>query len=188
MGRLRLSHSMKKENVLKSEKKNRSVATAIFVLVAAVVLLAIDQILKYFVLQDLKPIGAVTVIPGLLEFAYVENTGAAFGLFKNFMWFVVAVTLAVSAVIIVLLFRYKHHTFLSYATSALLIAGGLGNLIDRILHGFVVDYIHVLFFDYIFNFADCCITVGAVLFVLHVLFFSRDHQEKESLPQETEDQ
>lgn len=104
------------------------------------------------------------------------------------MWFVVAVTLAVSAVIIVLLFRYKHHTFLSYATSALLIAGGLGNLIDRILHGFVVDYIHVLFFDYIFNFADCCITVGAVLFVLHVLFFSRDHQEKKSLPQETEEQ
>lgn len=82
MGRLRLSHSTKKENILKSEKKNRSVATVIFVLVAAVVLLAIDQILKYFVLQDLKPIGAVTVIPGLLEFAYVENTGQPLAFLK----------------------------------------------------------------------------------------------------------
>ena len=67
---------------------------------------------------------------------------------------------------------------------ALLMAGGIGNLIDRIAHGFVVDYIHVLFFDYVFNFADCCITVGAVLFVIHVLFFTREG--KETLPREPE--
>lgn len=162
---------------MKQEKSNRAIATAAAVLVVAVVLLALDQIIKYFVLADLKPVGAVTVIPGLLEFAYVENTGAAFGLFKNFMWLVLAVTVIASVLIIVLLFRYKHHTFFSYATSALLIAGGFGNLIDRLVHGFVVDYIHVMFFDYIFNFADCCITVGAVLFVIHVLFFTRSEEE-----------
>ena len=89
-----------------------------------------------------------------------------------------------AAVILVLLFRYKHHSFFSYTTSALLIAGGLGNLIDRIVHGFVVDFIHVLFFGYVFNFADCCITVGAVLFVIHMLFFS--YKEK-SLSPEGED-
>ncbi len=162
---------------MKPENRNRSVATAVAVLAAAVVLLALDQIIKYFVLQDLKPIGTVTVIPGLLELAYVENTGAAFGLFKNFMWLVVGVTVIATIVIIVLLFRYKKHTFFSYTTSALLIAGGFGNLIDRMVHGFVVDYIHVLFFDYIFNFADCCITVGAVLFVIHVLFFTRGEED-----------
>ena len=50
-------------------------------------------------------------------------------------------------------------------------------MIDRIAYGFVVDFIHVLFFDYIFNFADCCITVGAVLFVIHVLFFTRSEED-----------
>ena len=161
---------------MKSAYKNRNTFTAIAVIVVAGVLLATDQIIKYFVLTKLKPTGTVTVIPGLLEFTYVENTGAAFGLFKNIMWLVVAITVVATVAIIVLLFRYKRHTFFSYATSALLIAGGIGNLIDRMAYGFVVDFIHVLFFDYIFNFADCCITVGAVLFVIHVLFFTRSEE------------
>ncbi len=111
----------------------------------------------------------------------MENTGAAFGLFKNMMWLVIFITVIAVAAILVLLFRYQKHTFFSYAASALLIAGGIGNLLDRILYGFVVDYIHVLFFDYIFNFADCCVTVGAVLFVIHVLLISlREKQMQES--------
>ena len=178
--------AVKKENTftLKTENKNRNTATAVVVLAVAAVLLAIDQTLKYFVLRDLRPVGTVTVIPGLLELTYVENTGAAFGLFKQVMWLVVAVTVVATVAIIVLLFRYKRHSFFSYTTAALLMAGGIGNLIDRIAHGFVVDYIHVLFFDYVFNFADCCITVGAVLFVIHVLFFTREG--KETLPTEPE--
>ena len=104
----------------------------------AAVLLAIDQMLKYFVLRDLRPVGTVTVIPGLLELTYVENTGAAFGLFKQVMWLVVAVTVVATVAIIVLLFRYKRHSFFSYTTAALLMAGGIGNLIDRIAYGFVV--------------------------------------------------
>ena len=161
---------------MKSEYKNRNTFTAIAVIVVVGVLLATDQIIKYFVLTKLKPTGTVTVIPGLLEFTYVENTGAAFGLFKNIRWLVVAVTVIAIVAIIVLLFRYRHHSFFSYAASALLISGGIGNLIDRMAYGFVVDFIHVLFFDYIFNFADCCITVGAVLFVIHVLFFTRSEE------------
>ena len=142
-----------KEIALKSERNHQSTGTAVLTLAAAAVLLAVDQILKYFVVQSLKPVNAVTVIPGLLELVYVENTGAAFGLFKSVMWLVVAVTVVATAAIAVMLFRYKRHSFLSYATSALLISGGIGNLIDRILHGYVIDYIHVLFFDYVFNFA-----------------------------------
>ena len=79
--------AVKKENTftLKTENKNRNTATAVVVLAVAAVLLAIDQMLKYFVLRDLRPVGTVTVIPGLLELTYVENTGAAFGLFKQVM-------------------------------------------------------------------------------------------------------
>ena len=119
--------AVKKENTftLKTENKNRNTATAVVVLAVAAVLLAIDQMLKYFVLRDLRPVGTVTVIPGLLELTYVENTGAAFGLFKQVMWLVVAVTVVATVAIIVLLFRYKRHSFFSYTTAALLMAENL---------------------------------------------------------------
>ena len=158
-------------------------------LAVAAVLLAADQILKYFVLRDLRPIRSVPILPGLLELSYIENTGAAFGLFKNVMWLVFLITAVAFIVILVILFRYKKHTFFSYAASALLIAGGIGNLLDRIFYGFVVDFIHVLFFDYIFNFADCCVTVGVVLFVIHVLLLSaREKQAQEAVKSSSERQ
>ncbi len=152
---------------------------ALLVLAAAALLLAVDQITKGAVLERLKPIGAVTVIPGLLEFSYVENTAAAMGLFGGLIWLVVLVTVVTCVAILVLLFRYKGHTFFSYMTSALLLAGGVGNLLDRIQYGYVVDFIHVLFFQYVFNFADCCVTVGAVCFVLHHLMLSRREKERQ---------
>lgn len=155
------------------ERKNIShFLRAVALLIAAGLLLAVDIVAKHCVLRYLKPMKPISLIDGLLELSYVENTGAAFGLFKNMMWLVILITVIAVAVILVLLFRYQKHTFFSYASCALLIAGGIGNLLDRILYGFVVDYIHVLFFDYIFNFADCCVTVGAVLFVIHVLLIS----------------
>lgn len=157
---------------MKQENQSRTGLRTVVVLAVAALLLAADQITKYYVLQGLKPAGPITIIGGLLEFTYVENTGAAFGILKGQIWVVTAVTVVAFAAILVLLFRYRRHTFFSLATSALLLAGGIGNLIDRIRFGFVVDFIHVLFFPFIFNFADCCVTVGAVLFVVHVLLLS----------------
>ncbi len=167
---------------MKEKAISRKPLYGILALMISAVLLAVDRITKYFVLQNLRPVGTVTVIDGLLELSYLENTGAAFGLFKNMMWAVVVVTLAAFAVIAVLLFRYRSHTFFSYAASVLLIAGGAGNLLDRLFYGFVVDFIHVLFFDYIFNFADCCITVGAALIVIHVLLISHREKKAEDAP------
>ncbi len=147
-------------------------SSGVIVLLVAVALLAVDQATKYFVLLYLRPQAAVTVISGLLEFSYVENTGAAFGLLKGHMWVVYLVTAIAFCCITAAVFRYRSHTFFSYAAAALILSGGMGNLIDRVSHGFVVDFIHVMFFDYVFNFADCCITVGSVLVVIHVLLMS----------------
>lgn len=151
---------------------------AILCLVLAAAAIAVDQILKQLVLTHLVPVGTVTVLPGLLDFTYVENRGAAFGILQNQRWFFVVVTMVLCACIIYLLFRYKQHEFFSYGASALIIGGGLGNLIDRFHYGFVVDYIHVSFFPPVFNFADCCVTVGTVFLMIHVLFFS-DSAQKE---------
>lgn len=138
----------------------------------AVVLAVADQILKYVVVQNLKPIGTVSVIPGLLNFTYVENRGAAFGILSNQRWFFIVTTALLMLAILILLFRYHHHTGLTYLASCLIFGGGLGNMVDRVWLGYVVDYIHVSFFPPVFNFADCCIVIGTALFVIHVLFFT----------------
>lgn len=172
----------KKENSVKKRKYLPHFIT----LLAAALLLVADQVIKYYVLLYLRPVGSVTVIPKLLEFTYVENTGVAFGLFKDRLWIVMCVTAIAAAIIVVLLFWYKNHSFLSYTVCALILAGGIGNLIDRALYGFVVDFIHVMFFDYVFNFADCCITVGAVLFAIYFLFFA--DKKEEALKEADEDE
>lgn len=132
---------------------------------------ATDQVIKMLVMQNLKPIGKVTAIHGFLDFFYLENRGAAFGMLQNQRWFFIVITLAISAAIIVALFRYNNHEFFSYAASILIVGGGIGNLIDRMLRGYVIDYISVSFFPPIFNFADCCVTVGTIFLIIHILFF-----------------
>lgn len=158
--------------------KGNCIGKKIIVLVAAVVLIVIDQFTKLIMVNSLKAMKETKapVIPGLLEWSYLENPAAAFGLFGQVIWLVVALTLVVSAGIIVALFLYKNHTVFSYTASALLLAGGLGNLVDRIFRGYVVDFIHVMFFDYVFNVADCCVTIGACCLVAHYILCMKREQ------------
>ena len=156
------------------------------VLFLIAVLTAVDQFIKLTVITNLKPIGAVPFIPGLLEFTYVENTGAAFGFLSGLSWILITLTGLTLLALLVLVFRYKHHTFLSYTACTLIVAGGIGNLIDRVAFGYVVDYIHVLFFPYVFNFADCCVVIGAVLFAVWYLFIM-EKKEKGEAPEEEND-
>ncbi len=155
------------------KRKPRPVLRGFVCLIIAAVLVVLDQLTKYLVLQNLSDGRVLTVIDGLLEFSYTENTGAAFGILKDRAWFITAVGVVVSVVILLILFRYKSHTVFSLSACSLLLAGGIGNMIDRVRLGFVVDFIHVLFFPYIFNFADCCVTVGTCLFILHVILSLR---------------
>lgn len=144
---------------------------AIIALLLAAAAVAIDQVIKMLVTANLMPVGRITVINGFLDLFYLENRGAAFGMFQNQKWFFIAVTLAISIVIIIALFKYENHEFFSYTASILIVGGGIGNLIDRVLHGYVVDYLSISFFPPIFNFADCCVTVGTVFLLIHILLF-----------------
>ena len=147
----------------------------------AVVLAVVDQIIKAVVVQNLKPIGTYVVIEGLLDFTFVENRGAAFGILSNQRWFCIITTGLLMLAILILLFRYRHHNWITYLASGLILGGGLGNMIDRIGLGYVVDYIHVSFFPPVFNFADMAIVVGTALFIIHVLFFSEKASEERVL-------
>lgn len=144
----------------------------VIALILAAIAVVADQFIKTLAINNLKPVGSVTVIPNFLRLEYLQNSGAAFGILQNKIWLFVAITVIISIAIIFALFTYQEHSFFSYAASILVLAGGYGNLIDRVFYGYVVDYIHVLFFPPIFNFADCCVTVGCIFFIIHILFFA----------------
>lgn len=144
----------------------------VIALIIGVLLAAVDQIIKYFVLTYLQPVGSVNVIYGLFRLTYVENKGVAFGMFSDMRWFFVVITAILIAIIIYIMFKKKPTGKMFYVSAALIIGGGIGNLIDRIFYGFVVDYLSVSFFPPVCNFADYCITVGTVLLIVYVLFFS----------------
>lgn len=141
-----------------------------FALAVAALIAIADQLIKYFVVLYIKPIGSVTVIDNLFSLCYVENKGVAFGMFSDMRLIFIALTAALIAVIIIVMFKKKPESKLFYVSSALIIGGGIGNLIDRIFLGYVVDYLSVSFFPPVCNLADYCITVGTVLLVIFILF------------------
>ena len=140
------------------------------VLVAALV--ALDQLVKYLVVQQI-PLGEhVPFLPHLLDLTYVENTGAAFSMFSQHTWVLTLISLVLSVVLAVGVFKPLFRHPFGRTALALLLAGAVGNLIDRALQGYVVDMFHVLFMEFaVFNVADICVVVGGFAAVLYYLFF-----------------
>ncbi len=134
-------------------------------------LTVIDRLTKYAAVMTVKADGPKEFLFGLMQFRYVENTGAAFSLFSdNTMILIVLTAIFLIAGIVVLLKRTLKPMFLNISVM-LVIAGGLGNLIDRIAYGYVVDFIEPLFVDFaVFNFADCCITIGAFMIIAYEIY------------------
>ena len=157
----------------------------VVLLIAAVIVLA-DQIIKFFVLNELKPIGTVKVIDGVFNLAYVENRGVAFGIFQDMRWVFVAVTCILLFLIIFYMFKKRPKGKLFYICAGMIIGGGVGNLIDRLVHGYVVDYLAVSFFPPVCNFADYCITIGVFILVIYIIFFSDLLNSKEEYEEEDE--
>lgn len=144
---------------------------AVFIsLLSIAALTAADQIIKYFVLLYLKPVGSVGAINGFLEWNYVENTGAAFGSFSgNTALLSIITAVIIIAGIAAIILKKINNKFL-LVTATVIIAGGLGNLIDRIFRGYVVDFIKVLFIDFpVFNFADILVTCGSFMLIIYLI-------------------
>lgn len=155
----------------------------VITLVSILLLVALDQIIKLLVLNYLEPIGSVPLIDGFIRLNYAENTGAAFGSFSGYTELLSAFTF-VAIVIGTLALMFKKIKFgVEYVCVALIIAGGLGNLIDRVFRGFVVDYIEPLFIDFaIFNFADILVTCSAVVLIAWLIYdiYRDSKKEKDS--------
>lgn len=143
---------------------------AIFLAVIAV-LVGIDQLTKYAAVSTVKIDGPKEFLFGLFQFRYVENTGAAFSSFSNNTTMLTVVTLVILSACLILLLSKKIKPLFANVCLLLVVAGGIGNVIDRILYGYVVDFIEPLFIDFaVFNFADCCITVGAFMLIAFEIY------------------
>ena len=147
-----------------------------WIILAAVSLLIIaaDQITKYLVSTKMYIGEEITVIPGFFKLCYVRNRGAGLGILANARWVFLTATVIIIAIIIILLIRNFFKSALADVSMALVFAGGVGNMIDRILMGEVVDFFQfqIKLFDFIFNVADIAVTFGAIIFIIYYLFFA----------------
>lgn len=135
------------------------------------VLTVIDRLTKYAAVSTVKVEGPKEFLFGLFNFTYVENTGAAFSLFSGKTDALSLLTVMFLVAILYLLMKKVFPSKVLNASLVLVFAGGLGNLIDRIAYGYVVDFIEPLFIDFaVFNFADCCITVGAFVLIGYEIY------------------
>ncbi len=159
---------------LKEVLKKGKILLEILAIIICVLLVAVDQLTKLYAINEIRPNGFVTVIDNFYYFVYVENRGAAFGMLQNKQWFFIVVTLLIFAAFGYIMLKYKIEGKLFLAAVVLIFGGGIGNLIDRIFRGYVVDFLQFSFFSPVCNLADYFITVGAVLLVISVLFCKKN--------------
>ncbi len=139
--------------------------------IASVVLIAADQIIKNWAQVHLAGGDDIEIVKDVLYLRYTENTGVAFSMFQDMRWLLIAVTGAMLLAVLGAFLSGKVVNRWHIAALSLILAGGVGNLIDRISLGYVIDYIDFRAIRFaIFNLADSCITVGAVLLCLSIFF------------------
>jgi signal peptidase II len=136
----------------------------------------LDQLSKYLVIQNLKEIGTIKVIEGFFHLHYLENRGAAFGLLQNQRTFFIIMTVFIIGGILWYLIRHEQTSQLLTIALSLIVGGAVGNFIDRVRFGYVVDFFDFLFWP-VFNIADAAIVIGQLLLLLYIF---KDHvSEKE---------
>ena len=150
------------------------------IIAAAVALLfvGVDQLIKLIVVNNMSLGDSIPIINNVLHITYVLNDGAAFSFMAGQVWLLCGVTSVIMAVLIYLYISKKVTHTLAISSLALIVSGGIGNLIDRffngdvLFQGKVVDYVDFRLINFaVFNFADCCVVIGTILLVMYLIFF-----------------
>ena len=176
------------------------------VIITMLVVIA-DQLTKFIVNSNMAFQQSVTVIPGILDFTYIRNDGAAWGMLDDKRWVFLILSTVAIAVIVFILAKYRESHFMMKLPLALILGGGIGNMIDRILYteelldgsvkmfgegyrlfdGVVVDFIEATFIDFpVFNIADCAVTVGTILLFIYIIFIDSKLEKAKKLAAEKE--
>lgn len=155
--------------------------TALIYTIVVVLLVAADQLTKWLVVSNMELYQTIHAIDGLLDWTYILNDGASFGMMGGKTVFLIIVTCVVMGVLAFFLYSGKIEHITGKIASLLILSGGIGNLIDRIFNdGKVIDFIDIdpIFTFPKFNVADCCVVCGGILFCVYVMSFYEDKAKK----------
>ncbi|MCO6017814.1 MULTISPECIES: signal peptidase II [Carnobacterium] len=142
----------------------------IYYYLLALVVLIVDQVTKYLVVQNIELYQVKAFLPGVLSWMYIQNTGAAWSILEGQMWFFYVITTVVIIGVLYIMQKYAKESRLFSMGLALILAGALGNFIDRIRLGYVVDMVRIELIDFpIFNVADMSLSIGVALIIVYVL-------------------
>ena len=148
--------------------------------ILAVVLVIADQVVKFLIRSNLELGESVPFIPHVLNLTYYQNTGAAFSLFREHTWILALISAVVSVALVVVMVKRVFRHPGGQVILAVILAGAVGNLIDRVLFGYVTDMFQTIFINFaVFNVADCCLVCGVIAMMVYVLFF---HEKLEKAP------
>ena len=140
------------------------------ILISILLLIALDQAVKWYVVKAIPLGGMRTFIPKVVSLTYLKNSGAAFSMLENQQWFFAIITLIAMGAAFVYLYRHIKGSIWLLLGLTLIISGGIGNFIDRVRQGFVVDMFHLDFMNFaISNVADIYLTVGVGLLLIYLL-------------------
>lgn len=144
------------------------------------ILVIIDQLTKTWALELINLEGRTYPLwQGVFHLTYVENTGASFGILADLRWFLVTVTAAACVALIWYIIKKNPKPAMFRFPLLLILAGAIGNLVDRVFQGYVVDFLDFRLINFaVFNFADCCVVVGTILLCVYVLFFAEKEKKK----------
>lgn len=155
-----------------------------FYLILTTILVIIDQLTKYLTVQNIALHEVIEVIPEIVSFTYIRNTGAAFSILEGQMWFFYIVTVVVAGFLLYYMYTEARKDKILGVLLSIILAGTLGNFIDRVAFQFVIDMIKLEFIDFaIFNVADSYLTVGVILLFIYSIYEER--QEKYKIGDET---
>ena len=153
----------------------------LFLSLFALGIVGLDQLVKYLVVANIPLFNSVPLVPGIMKLTYVQNTGAAFSMLQGMQWLFVVIFLGLTALLIFEYFK-KPMPFTKFERwcIAAVYGGGLGNMIDRVFLGYVVDMFHTEFINFpVFNVADIFITCGCILLMIHIVFFNKPFWKEE---------
>ena len=153
----------------------------LFMALAALLIAGVDQFTKFLTVTHIPLYADVPFLPGFIQLTYVRNTGAAFSALQGMRWLFVAIFALLTLLVIWEYFKkgLPFTTFERWCIAAIY-GGGLGNVIDRICLGYVVDMIETQFITFpVFNVADCFVTCGCIALIAHIIFFNKEFWKDE---------
>lgn len=152
----------------------------------SIALILLDQIVKFWVVEHIALYAHLPFIPHIMTLTYVQNTGAAFSMLSGRTSFLALVSAVLSCILAVALYQKWFSRPLGQLSLSLILAGAVGNLIDRAFRGFVVDMFHLLFMRFaIFNVADVCVVIGGILASFYYVFL---YEKYDAPPDETQEE